>query len=418
MCASDGLDRPGLNEAQGFVRVSVPSVKNVVIVGAGIGGLTTAIAMARNGIHVQVVEHAQELKEVGAGIQLSPNAMKVLNWLGLDRHIESIGQEPQQAVLRHYKTGRTYLKVPLGDACRARYGAPFLQVHRADLLRVLADAAGQANVEIQLGRTFERYDQDAQGKVSVDGIGPADLLIGADGLRSRVRTQMLGEDAPRFTGQTAWRATIPASALPRDAAAPAATVWVGPGGHVVTYPLRGGDMVNLVAVREKDTWTDESWTQPGDPSILQEVLKDWHPNVRAVSEAVTETHLWALYDRSPLPRWSEGSVCLLGDACHPTLPFLAQGACMAMEDASVLTRLLLMHELHELHDALAAYEKLRKPRTTMLQAKARSNASLYHLSGGAGDVWTKAKLNASAFFPGWLAHRLVDPIYGYDPLKD
>lgn len=392
--------------------------KNVIVAGAGIGGLAAALALAGHGFEVRVFEQAEALREVGAGIQLSPNAIKGLAVLGLSDSIARIGFEPTRAVIRHYQTGREYLRVPLGPVCQTRYGAPFLQVHRADLIEVLAKAVTDAGIELILGTEFDGYARSGD-RVFLTGTpdhDPADILIGADGLRSAVRAQMMGSMEPRFTGQTAWRATVSSDRVPAGLVRDEATVWVGPGGHVVTYLLRGGSLINLVVVREKGTWRGQSWTEPGDPNDLRVALRDWHPDVRQLIDTVDQANIWALFDHPPLSHWSDGQVALLGDACHPTLPFLAQGAAMAIEDACVLAQ-CLARDTVPTAEALKTYEAARKPRTSMLQAKARSNAGLYHPKRGAAGLWTRSKLTVSGCFPPSVALRLVDPIYGYDPTR-
>ena len=238
-------------------------------------------------------------------------------------------------------------------------------------------------------------------------------MIGADGIKSAIRDQMLGPERPRFTGQVAWRGVVPAEALPPNLVRPDATVWIGPHRHVVTYYLRGGSLVNIVAVEERADWTAESWTERGDPADLAAAFGDWHPDVATLLAALTEAHLWALYDRPELSAWSDGPVALLGDACHPTLPFMAQGAAMALEDACILTRLLA--DATDVAAAFQRYEAHRKPRTTMLQGKARENARLFHLNGGVRDLINRAKLAAGGLLPGAMALTPLDPVYGYNP---
>ena len=394
-------------------------LQSVLIAGAGLGGLTVATALAQRGHRVTVYEQAPVLGEVGAGIQLSPNAVKALRFIGLEKAIQAVGFEPEFAGMRHYRSGKRYLQAPLKSLCRSRYGAPYIHIHRADLHNVLVEAARQAGVDIRLGQSVDGYEQDANGialKVNGETTERADLLIGADGIRSAIRDQMLGAEKPEFTGQTAWRGVLRADQLPKGLIEPSATVWVGPAAHLVTYYLRGGELVNFVAVQERSQWRSESWSEPGNLDELRSVFGDWHPAASALINAVDETFLWALYGRKELPKWSDGRAVLLGDACHPTLPFMAQGAAMAMEDAVVLTQRVLNDP--DTIAALSAYEAHRKPRATMLQERARSNASLFHLNGGVRELATRAKLNVASLLRGGAALKPLDPIYGYDPVAN
>jgi len=238
------------------------------------------------------------------------------------------------------------------------------------------------------------------------------MVIGADGLRSALRGQMLGGDTPRFTGQVAYRAVLEAEGAPP--VAPGPTVWIGPGRHLVSYPLRGGRSVNVVAVEARNDWRCESWVEPGDPDALRRGFAGWCPEVAALLARVETCHLWALFDRAPLPRWSDGRVGLLGDACHPTLPFMAQGAAMAIEDAWVLADAL---EGRTPQDALKAYEFARKPRTSRLQNIARRNGALYHLSGPLGAAGVRARLGLARRLPAGLQLAPLDRVYGYDATR-
>ena len=390
-------------------------VNRVVIAGAGIGGLCAALALAKRDIQVVVCEQAVSLGEVGAGLQMSPNAMKVLRELGLEAELSAFAFVPQNAAIRHYKTGEYYLKSPLAEQAEVRYGAPYWHLHRADLHQVLAQACSQAGVELVLNSTVDSYREDKalnQVCVSLDGGREiwGDLLIGADGIRSKVREQMLGKERPTFMGQVAWRGVIPVSDLAVNVK-PDACVWAGPGRHFVSYYLRGGDYVNFVAVEERSDWLSESWREEGDIAELKRVFADWHPEVSQLIACAKSTFLWALNGRDELPTWHQGRVVLLGDACHPMLPFMAQGAAMAIEDAYVLAENLARHECHA---ALVEYEQIRKPRATKVQQMSKANAGLYHMQGG---VFGKAKLRAlqaaGRFVPNVIQSKL-DAVYGHD----
>jgi salicylate hydroxylase len=385
-------------------------IQTAQIAGAGIGGLATALALARAGVSVEVHEQARELIEVGAGLQLSPNACKALSYLGILEAVRAVAFEPETVSVRHYRTGARLFNAPLKGICDTRYGAPYLHIHRADLLSVLEDAARTAGVHVHLGCPVSGASEVAL-ELGGRALDPADLVVGADGIRSAVGRKVIGDVAPDFTGQVAWRGVIRADCLPKGAIEPGATAWIGPGRHMVTYYLRAGTLLNFVAVEERDDWRDDGWTQPGDLAELRRAFGDWHPGVSALVNAVDQTFLWALFGRPELPRWSKGSVVLIGDACHPTLPFMAQGAAMAIEDAVVLCRCV---QAFDVPTALARFEAARKPRCSALQQRARSNAEVFHLSGGAKYLVNRAKLGLSWALPG--SHRLMpfDSIYGYD----
>ena len=389
--------------------------KQATICGAGIAGLTAALTLARSGIETVVLERAEVLGEVGAGLQISPNAMHVLNALGLDEAIRSVGFEPEASCIRDHKTGQVLLDLPLKEICQTRYGARYVHIHRADLHGILLHAAKKAGAQILLNQSAIGYTQTAdKTHLQTDkGVYEADILIGADGLRSKLRDTMLGPEPPAFTGQVAWRGTVPARSLPHDLVAPNATVWVGPHHHFVTYYIKSGRLLNFVAVQERADWTDTSWTQKGDISELRAAFSGWHPEIQTILGATQDCYLWALFGRDPLPTWCDRRVALAGDAAHPMLPFMAQGAAMAMEDAWVLGQCLKTAPVRE---ALRHYEAIRKPRATMVQEASRSNAKLFHRRAGAGDLWQRAKLRVAGLLPQAAIHQL-DKIYGVNVTK-
>ena len=385
-------------------------VKTANIAGAGIGGLTTAIALAQRGVFVRVFEQAAEMGEVGAGLQLSPNAMKVLRALGLEDALSAVSFQPEHAVIKNGKTGRAYVKVPLKKAVQGTYGAPYLHVHRADLHRVLQAEATRLGVAFQLNTRLGAYSQ-----TGFRDVPPADVSIAADGVRSAFAEAINTGQSPQFTGQVAWRGAVPADQLPPNLIPPDATVWTGLGKHLVTYYVRGGALVNFVVAEERDNWTESGWTETGDIDVLRASFAGWHPTVETLLKTAQEANIWALYDKPVLDRWSDGSVVLLGDACHPTLPFVAQGAAMAIEDAYVLTACL--DGANDVPRALKRYEMLRKPRTAMLQAKARGNADLFHYRGPFGGLVSRAKLHVARMLPAKLALKPFNAIYPYDATK-
>lgn len=385
-------------------------VQTAHIAGAGIGGLTAAIALAQRGVAVRVFEQAAELGDVGAGLQLSPNAMKVMTALGLEDALRAVSFEPQNAVIKDGRTGRPFVRVPLQAQANLRFGAPYLHVHRADLHRVLQARAVELGVAFELGTRLEGYDADG-----FLGAPAADVSIAADGVRSVHADQMNPHQPLRFTGQVAWRGAVAAKDLPAGLISPDATVWTGLGKHLVTYYVRGGDLVNFVVAEERDNWTDAGWTQTGDITALRASFAGWHSTIETLLATAQQANIWALYDRPVLDRWSDGPVALLGDACHPTLPFVAQGAAMAIEDGYVLAACL--DGATDVSRALKRYEMLRKPRTAMLQGKARANADLFHYRGSLGGLLSRAKLQVARRLPTKMAMKPFDGIYSYDATK-
>ncbi len=385
----------------------------VVIAGGGIGGLCAGIALAKVGFAVELIERAQALTDVGAGIQISPNASKGLAGLGVLEAVAQVASAPETLEMRIGRTGKKVFSIPIAQEARKRYGAPYFHVHRADLIEILKRAAENAGVTIRLGARVSAYVRDADGlRVGLDtgAIIPCDLLVGADGMRSNVRRQMLGDQEPRYTGAVAWRMTVPADIAPD--LPHAAIVWAGPGRHAVTYRIRRGELINFVGVVETGKWPGESWDQPGDPADLANDFGGWAPPIPDILASASNCFVWALFDRDPLPRWSEDRVVLLGDACHPMPPFQAQGAAMAIEDAIVLAKCLQAHGVSEA--SLNQYERLRKPRTTKVLASARANMGVFHRSNALTQAATYGPMQlAGKLFPDFVRSR-QDWIYGYD----
>jgi salicylate hydroxylase len=308
----------------------------------------------------------------------------------------------------------------MGEAAVARYGAPYLHLHRADLLGVLRETAMTAGVRLRLGAELATYAAEGEqvGADLKDGVRlSADLLIGADGMRSAVRRQMLGDDAPRFTGAVAWRLLAPASAAP--GLPHGAIVWAGPGRHAVTYRVRGDQLINFVGVIEeaRSAPPPEGWNEPGDPAVLAQAFAGWADPLPAIIAAGGACHRWPLFDRDPLPRWVDGRVVLLGDACHPMPPFQAQGAAMAIEDAYALARCLAAPGV-EVEAALLRYRLLRQPRTARVLASARANMQVFHRSSPLSQAATYAPMMlADRLLPAIVRSR-QDWIYGYDVTGD
>lgn len=387
-----------------------------VIAGGGIGGLTAALCFHHQGWSVEVCEKSLELGEVGAGIQISPNAMKVFEALGLDDALLEVGFRPEGIELRMGESGLRLIHTMLGDAALNRWGSPYLHIHRADLISVLQSALlERAPNAVRLDAAVEKYQCDSDRVTVTLATGDSvtgDLLIGADGIHSAIRTQMLGPDQPRFTGNVAWRSVVPIERLGEHAPDPVACAWMGRGKHAVTYLLRRGKLANLVAVVEREDWTKESWTEPGRREDALRDFAGWHPIVTRLIEESDQLFRWALFDRAPLERWVEDKVAILGDAAHPMLPFMAQGAAMAIEDAWVLAA-RVAREGPTL-TALKSYEKIRFARASGVQSGSRANAGTFHMRTPLQRLTT--------YGPMWLAGKIVpqaltkrhDRLYGYD----
>lgn len=359
---------------------------SVSVVGGGIGGHAAACAMAQRGATVTLYEQAPALTEVGAGIQVSANGQRVLRALG------AVGETPPKAaqvstgtIMRDGARGRIVARIP------SPISGPSWYMHRADLLDLLVQASGEAGVETILGR------------IVTPGTIQADIIVAADGAHSVWRSGIDGPDTPRFTGQVAWRGVVPWSGSVPDAA----SLSMGHRAHVVSYPLRGGSAMNLVCVEERTGWTEESWSELGDPAELRERFADFGGAVGEVLQQAKNVHRWALHARPVARRWQNGQVALLGDAAHPTLPFMAQGACLALEDAWVLADALTTSDTVE--TALALYERLRLSRAERVVGLAAGNAWRFHF--GKPLAWGAQLVLAAG--AGLLARRL-EWIYGYD----
>lgn len=383
----------------------------VVVTGAGVAGLAVAACLAGRGARVAVLERAAGPSAVGAGIQLSPNAMAVLRAMGLAGRVDALSTRAEAVRLCDGLTGRAVLRL---DLTRRGAERPYRFLHRADLIDALTGAAVAAGATLAYGRTVRAVGLDGPRPVAEleDGrILTPDLLVGADGLKSLAHRALNGVVAPFFTRQAAWRALIPGEA----GAAPEAEVHMAPGRHVVSYPLRGGALRNIVAVEERAEWLAEGWSQPGDPQVLRATFADFGPRVTGWLAAVETAGLWGLY-RHPVPRrWhaalDEGAAVILGDAAHPTLPFLAQGAAMALEDAWVLARSLGEGGIGE--DALRAFGDRRRPRVERLVAAADGNARAYHLRGPARWIAHRGLGLAGRLAPGLMLRR-QDWIWRHD----
>ena len=365
-----------------------------LIVGAGIGGLTAAIALARKGLEVALFERAEALEEIGAGLQATPNATRVLARLGVLQTVEAHALAPRAIRIIRGRDGAELARLQLNAT--ARWGAPYLVLHRADLQRALLEcAAREKSVALALGAEVAGFKEDAMGvtlglrRGSIRLAESGDLLIGADGLRSIVRERLgLGaRGEARFSGRVAFRAAVEASIAPARACEPDISLELGARAHLVHYPLRGGALVNIVAVIESD-WRgapeDDPWDGEADQAALFAAFASWSKEARRLIEAARGWRAWPLYDRAPLTTMAVGRVALIGDAAHPMLPFLAQGAAQAIEDAGALAECLAAAS--EIPAALAAYSKRRLARVVRVQQAAADQARLYHLAGAAALI--------------------------------
>ena len=389
---------------------------HVLIAGGGIGGLTTALCLAKRGCRVSVFEQASEFSEVGAGIQLSPNCSRVLHDLGLEEQLRKKAFLPEGSQFRHWRTGEVISESVLGETALKKYGMPYYHIHRGDLLKILVDATkNSSEIELHVNASVASFHEERtarNGGVTMqvgDTHHEGDLLIGADGIRSVVRAGLWGEQNPRYTGNVAWRAMVPVARLPKGLIRPMSTAWWGPRKHFVHYYVRRGDFVNCVCVVEKAGWDVESWTEPGDYAELKSDFAGWHSDIHQLIDNADRDSLfkWALYDRPPMRHWGQGRVTLLGDACHPTLPFMAQGAAMAIEDAAVIVGCLASND--DIAASLQHYEALRRGRTASIQNGSRRNATVFHLSGV--KAWLRNRAARSA------GNHTMDKLYRYNALE-
>jgi salicylate hydroxylase len=364
----------------------MPRTPRILIVGGGIGGLAAALALEGQRAEVILCEQTPRLSEIGAGIGLAPNAIKALRALGLEEKINAIAWASDYAVIRSWRDGRAISRTYQGDY-RERFGAPSVTAHRADLLGVLAGALSTTDVRLGLRCVgIETRARGAAARFADGSVIEADIVVGADGIHSKVRESLFGADAPRFTGCICWRGMAPADAVPRDINTADVTLWMGPRGHVVHYLVRRGELLNIVAHVDSDAWTEESWTRECSVDEVMATYAAWNPALTRVFPASTRWYKWALYDRDPPERWSKGRATLLGDSAHAMLPYLGQGAAMAIEDACVLAG-LIGRAGDDIDGALLAYERMRLPRAREAVLGSRARAHDNHLT----SRWARLK---------------------------
>ena len=390
----------------------------IAIIGGGIGGLAAALAMLRRGLDVDVYEQSTELREIGAGVQMGPNGTRVLHALGLQQPLAQIQFAPAAREIRLWNTGETWDWFELGAKAIERHGVSHLMLHRGDLHGMLADAVREKKPHaIHLGKrcvALAQTNAGAQVRFEDGETVDAALVIGADGIHSKVRECLFGADRPQFTGVVAWRGLVPFERLPPGVSRTSGTNWLGPHGHVLHYPVRRGELLNFVGMVERDDWQSEGWNLRGSIEELANDFRGWHADVQTIIENLDAPYKWALLVRPPMPRWSVSRVTLLGDACHPTLPFLGQGAVMALEDGYVLATCLAKYG-DDISAAFAAYENERKGRTAAVVEKAAENRHhvFKHKLADRDTV-------AQAVLQEWQQDRVrerMDWLYTYDATK-
>jgi salicylate hydroxylase len=387
----------------------------VAIIGGGIGGLAAALAFQRRGIEVRVYERSPSLVEIGAGLNLSPNALKSLRYLGVEAEAIKAGYQDEYQYIRSWRSWRIIARNYRGGGV-AQFGAGYLTVHRADLQEILARAL--APNTMQLG--FACTGVTAQGARALatfeDGRKvDADIVIGADGIHSAVRRSLFGNDAPRFTGCVCWRGMVPVEALKDSPISTEMTSWWGPHGHVVHYRVRGGAFVNFVAHYDSEAWLDESWTRECESREILETYQAWHQSLKTLFRFSERSYKWALFDRDPLDQWGRGAVSLLGDAAHPMLPYLGQGASMALEDGCVLADCVATEV--DTNAALRKYEKLRMPRTRRAQLGSRERAKENHMPSAWSRLKRDVQLAIRTRFGKDTSTNRGAWIYEYDPAQ-
>ncbi len=389
----------------------------IAIVGAGLGGLVAAIALRKKGVEATIYEQAKAFGEVGAGIQVGPNAVKVLRALDLESGIETFGAMPENHVGRAWNSGRVLFKSATRTACLERFGAAFYQVQRSDLHAHLKKALPEDAIRLNVKVTGVESGPGGAKLIFQDGTdAAADAIIGADGIHSTVRDCILGHAAPRFTGVICWRGQCTADRLPKGHIPPDSSNWMGPGGCIVHYYVRPGQLVNWIAHRTTDIWAEESWSLEGDKEEMLGAFPGWHSSLHTLLAATERCYKWAILDREPLPSWGEGRVTLLGDAAHAMLPFLAQGGAMAMEDGYVLAE-CLDRGAEDVPAALKAYEGLRRARTARVQLSSRARAAVCQLESPVARMKRDLGYLYNQWFNPGAAVQKADWIYEYDVAK-
>ena len=383
----------------------------ISIVGAGIGGLVAALALKKRGHKPIIYEKTESLSELGAGIQLSPNANKVLEYLGVMEELQADVYEPEAFQFVHYRTGKVLAQRALKNSSVKIYGSPNYDVHRADLQKALLTVINKEEIQIEKNsEILDLYEEANSAFIRTkESVIESDVVIGADGIHSIVRKKLWGEDQARYTGNVAWRMLVPIKEISSEFLQQNTKVWLGPKKHFVQYLVKGGKFLNCVCLVEQNHWMNEDWSEKGDISELKNIYSDWHPEIQEILESTNPDCLykWGLHDRAPLNKWSKGRFSLLGDAAHPMLPFVAQGAAMAIEDGIVLASSLSSFDNVEL--GLYDYENKRKYRTAKAQRTAIRNATIFHLS----DFFAIFRNLVMKFF----IKKIMDGFYKYDAIS-
>jgi len=385
----------------------------VLIAGAGLGGLTAAACLLKRGFRVHIFEQAAKLGEVGAGVQQSANAVKVLYDLGLRDALDRVGVKPNEYEFRRFDTGELLHRIPFAQAHERNHGAPYYHLHRADFHQILLDKVRSLDANcITLNTRVTGFSENAGGvtfKLSDGSTAAGDVGLGADGIKSAVRGQIVGETRAEYTGYVAWRVTVPREKLPRDFMDLVGTVWCGPKNHCVVYWLRRGELLNFVGCPEDPSWDEESWTQRRPWEELKAAYSGWHAKIQTLIDAAErdQCYRWSLFDRKPIRNWSTERVTLLGDAAHPTLPFIAQGACMAIEDGAVLARAL--EGAASVPEALDLYQLARVERCARVVTESAEHGTLYHIKD--------ASQMKKAFADRNIARERAQWLFNYDPLR-
>src|SRR5438309_1812582 len=357
----------------------------IAVIGGGIGGLTAALSLRRAGFEVDLYEQAPALTHIGGGINMGPNAARILIRLGLGKGLLREGVRPLSTHQRRWDDGRTLQRAPLNPQCEQLHGAPHVTIHRADLLAVISSGfpVERIHLDHRLAGLAERSDHVEACFDNGARITP-DILVGADGIHSAVRAILFGEEAPQFAGCVAYRGLVPVERIADLGLELGSQSWVGPGAHLVHYFVSRGRLLNFVGWTEHDKWNREDWTDRATVARALAAFEGWHPQVRRIIGTADECFIWALFDRDPLRGWSVGRTTLLGDACHPMYPFMGQGAAQAIEDGGTLAACLAAGSENPA-DALQRYERLRLPRVTRLQELSRANKLRFHMRDGPGQ---------------------------------
>lgn len=387
-------------------------MNKVIIIGGGIGGMAAAACLLKAGFDVDIFEQAAELGEVGAGIQLSANPMRVLRHLGLLETLRSAGTRPRSYQFKLFDSAEVLQEIPLGDTYEERHGVPYLSVHRADLLTALSDAVRALKSDaIALNARAKGYCQDVSG-VTVsfqDGHrSRGDVLLGADGIRSMVRATLLGQTPVHYTGDQSWRVLVPAHRLTAAQRPDTVNICVGPGKHGVVYPIRNDGLVNMVGCVEYATWDEESWTARRPWVEMKADFAGWHDDVQAIIDNADRDQCfrWAMNNRPPVDNWSSQRVTLLGDAAHPSLPYMAQGGAMAIEDGAIFAR--AMQQASSVPEAVDLYQRNRLQRTARIVNESSANRDMFHLPDERTLREAFARRDMNAERSAWL--------FSYDPM--